>query len=321
MHEHQTTSQAIKKTLSLAQDILIISHQKPDGDTLGANLALHIFLSNLGKNVTSFCLDPVPNLFQFLPNSEKFSCDHLVFAKKYDVVITVDSGSLAYAGVDKLMTSLKDYTLINIDHHASNPLYGDLNLVLTSASSCTEVIYRLLKDWQINISASMATNLACGMITDTSGFVNPSTNYHVLLAASDLIKQGANLSQISQITLGSKNVSHLKLWGRAFARLKFVKKYNLVYTFVTQTDFIECQADDTAAEGLSNFLHVLQDAKIILVLKEAPNNIIKGSLRTSSDQIDLSKLAGYFGGGGHKKASGFALPGKLSYDNNKLRII
>lgn len=321
MHDYKTTSLAIKQSFEKAQNILIISHQKPDGDTLGSNFALHSFLKNLNKNVTSFCIDPMADLFKFLPGSESLKTDHLVFSKKYDLVIMVDSASLNYAGVDKLMTSLNDYTLVNIDHHASNPLYADLNLVITSASSCTEVIYRLFKDWKIKISPEIATNLACGMITDTSGFVNPATNYQVLQAASDLIKNGANLSQISQITLGTKNINNLKLWGRALDRLKHVDKYGLVYTFVTQQDFAECQADDSAAEGLSNFLHVLQGAKIILVLKEAPNNLIKGSLRTTSDNIDLAKLAGYLGGGGHKKAAGFVLQGKLSYDNNKLRII
>ncbi|MCB9802914.1 bifunctional oligoribonuclease/PAP phosphatase NrnA [Candidatus Nomurabacteria bacterium] len=321
MHEYQAISQKIKAEIARAQTILVISHQKPDGDTLGSNLAFSQILKQQGKTVTSFCLDQVPELFQFLPHHEQVTNNHLVFSKHYDLVIVVDSGSLNYAGVELLITALKDYKLINIDHHASNPLYGDVNLVIPTASSCAEVIYRLLKDWQIKINSEVATLLACGMITDTGGFINPATSYQVLQAAADLIAQGANLSQISKITLGNKNVNNLKLWGRAFSRLQYVKKYNLVYTFITQKDFLECETDENSAEGISNFLHVLQDAKIILVLKESIDGQIKGSLRTTEDDIDLSKLAGIFGGGGHKKASGFALPGRLSYDKNKLRII
>lgn len=320
MHNHKTVSQTIFQNLENAQNILIVSHQKPDGDTLGANLALHKLLKDKNKNVTSFCLDPVPEPLSFLPYSQHIQNDHKVFTKKYDTIIVVDSGSLDYAGIDKLITALPSpYTMINIDHHTSNPHYGDINLIITEASSTAEVLYRLFSDWKINWNSEIANALICGLITDTGGFRNPATTYISLDAAADLVNKGANPHQVMNLTINNTNIASLRLWGRALERLKKNEKYDLVYTFITNQDLIECGADESAGDGLANFLHILKEGKISMVLKDGKDGYVKASLRTTSD-IDLSKLAQLFGGGGHKKAAGFSLPGKLVYDNNKLRI-
>jgi phosphoesterase RecJ-like protein len=120
--------------------------------------------------------------------------------------------------------------------------------------------------------------------------------------------------------LNKPRLNQLKLWGRAFERLTKSNKYKLVYTWLSIKDYEECEATEDDSDGLSNFLHILKEGEVIMVLRETEENMIRGSLRTTSD-IDLTKIAGIFGGGGHKKAAGFSLPGKLVYDNNKLRII
>lgn len=320
MENHQTISHAIYQAISSANDILIIAHQKPDGDTFGANLALTNYLKKIGKNVKSFCLDPGPEHLVFLPGSHHLSNDHLLFKENYQLVIVLDSSNLEYAGVHKLFSILPEgYQIINIDHHQSNTNFGHINLVLTTASSTNEVLYQLFKHWEIEWDADIATCLACGMITDTGGFKNPATSHLTLQAAADLKSKGANLHQLSQRALNNTKVNNLRLWGRAMERLKKNEKYNLIYTFVTAEDFIECNTDESAADGLSNFLHVLKDGEIILVLRQAKPGLIKGSLRTTGD-TDLTKLAGLFGGGGHRKASGFSLSGQLVYDNNTLTI-
>lgn len=321
MQNHKTISENIKQEINKANNILIISHQKPDGDTLGSNLAFVTYLKKQNKNVASFCTHPLPEKFKFLPNSHHMSDDHRLFTKKYDLIITVDCASLDYAGVANLMTALPDgYTLINIDHHITNPHFGDINLVIADASSNAEILYRLFKDWGIEWDNDLATNISCGMITDTNGFTNAATNYQCLSAISKMVRQGAKPHHIAKNVLGNIDISNLRLWGRALERLRKSDKYNLIYTWFSRQDFEECQVNENATEGIVNFLHVLKDAKIIMVLTEMPNNTIKGSLRTV-ENIDLSKVAKFFGGGGHKKAAGFSLPGKLVYDNNKIQII
>lgn len=320
MLNYHSTSQAILQEIKKAEKILIISHQKPDGDTLGANLALRKYLANLGKDVHSFCDSEIPDYLKFLPGSHLVSHDHLLFTKKFDLVITVDCATIQLTAAEQLLEIMPPHLLINIDHHSSNPEYADLNLVLTEASSTAEVIYRLLADWQITFDQEIATNLACGLITDTSGFKNPATSYSALNIAAKLFQHGANLHQLLKITNRSQNIDHLILWGRALERLQKVEKYNLVFTYLTQADLVETNNDESAIGGISNFLHILKEGQIILVLTESKNNMIKGSLRTTSE-IDVAKIAQIFGGGGHKKAAGFSLPGRLEYVNNRLKVV
>ncbi len=320
MNNHKNISNQIREEINKAQKILLLSHKKPDGDTSGSNLALHIYLKRMGKDITSFCLDELPEYLKFLPQSNLLTNNHLVFSENYDLVIILDSGSLEYAGVANLLTALtNDYKLINIDHHATNPLYGDINLVVTSASSTAEVVFRLLKDWNIDWNNQIATCLACGIITDTGGFLNPATNYQSLLAASELVDNGANINKIIQITLSKNNLLDLKIWGKAFERLTTVPKYGLVYTFLTTEDFIEAGVDGTAVNNLINFLQLLKEARLVLLLTEE-KGMIKGSFRTTEKDLDVSELAKLMGGGGHKKAAAFSFPGKLINENNKLRI-
>ncbi|MFA6466709.1 MAG: DHH family phosphoesterase [Patescibacteria group bacterium] len=320
MENHKTISENIKQELDKAKNILLISHQKPDGDTLGSNLALLSYLKEKNKNVSSFCLHPIPNTFKFLPNIYLVTDEHKLFSYSYDLVITLDCANLEYAGVDKLVTALPaTYKLINIDHHITNPNFGDINLVIPEASSTAEVLYRLFRDWQINWNSDIATSLSCGMITDTDGFKNGATSYQCLYAASEMIRQGAKPHNIIKHALNNTNIDNLRIWGRALERLRKSNTHDIVYTWIDQNDFKQCQVNESSTEGIINFLHVLKNAKIIMVLTEMKNDTIKVSLRTTTD-IDLTKLAGIFGGGGHKKAAGFSLPGRLVYDNNKLRI-
>jgi len=320
MENHKTISENIKQEIVAAQNILLISHQKPDGDTLGSNLALLSYLKKQNKKVTAFCLQLPPSSLKFLPNIHLITADHQVFGQVYDLVITLDCASLEYAGIDKLMTALpKGYKLINIDHHITNSNFADINLVIPESSSTAEVLYRLLRDWQIDWDSDIATNISCGMITDTNGFKNSATSYQCLYATAEMIKQGAQPHNIISQALNNANINNLHIWGRALERLRKSSNYDLIYTWITQADFKECQVNETSAEGIINFLHILKDAKVIMLLTEMPNNTIKTSLRTISD-MDLTKLAEIFGGGGHKKAAGFSLSGRLVYDNNKLRI-
>jgi phosphoesterase RecJ-like protein len=321
MLNYHDLSQAILQEIKRAEKILIISHEKPDGDTLGSNLALRKYLASIGKDVHSFCNSEIPEYLKFLPDSHLVTNDHLLFTKKFDLVITVDCATIELTAAQHLLAiTPKTHKLINIDHHSSNPKFADINIVLTEACSTAEVIYHLFDHWQIDWHQDIATNLACGLITDTGGFKNPATSYQSLNIASKLFQAGANLHQLLKITSRGQNIDSLILWGRALERLQKVDKYNLVFTYLTQEDLVETNTDESAIGGISNFLHILKEGKIILVLTETKNNIIKGSLRTTSE-IDVAKIAQIFGGGGHKKAAGFSLPGKLVYDNNRLKVV
>jgi len=321
MQNHKHVSQAIKSRLEPAQRVLFIAHKKPDGDAIGSNLGLAHYLEKIGKEVHCFCDDQVPNDLKFLPKTTLFTDDHTIFSQKFDIVFVLDCATLNLAGVQDLIKVLPgDPVIINIDHHISNPRFGHINLVIDDASSTAEVVYRLLKDWQIDWHPDIAHCLACGLITDTGGLKNPATTYRTLHVASELIGHGADVYKVVRQTMRKSDPNKLKLIGRALERLQKVEKYGLVYTYILQKDYQECGLTDGDSEGIANLLHILNEGNLVLVLRESKENEVKGSLRTIRD-IDLSRLAGLFGGGGHRQASGFSLPGRLVYDNNKLKIV
>ena len=292
-----------------ARSVALVSHQNPDADTLGSALAFAEYLQQHGKLVRVFCLTPVPDKFNFLHNVNLVSNDPAVF-DDVDTITVVDCGDLRYAGVADL---LKDHsaTIINIDHHATNEKYGQYNIVMDKWSSTTEIVYNFFRINNIRITPTMATALLSGLITDTDNFTNGATSHTSLTASSQLLRLGANWNIINRSLLQNKSITLLKLWGLVLSRLKKKEEIDLAYTYLTNQDLAQHGASDADAEGISNFLNKLNDASISLFMKETPDGKIKGSFRTTQDNIDVAAMAKKLGGGGHKKAAGFTIDGTV----------
>ena len=221
------TAQEIYSRMNNSSNILLITHKNPDGDGLGTLSALAMYLKSLNKKFQLFCLDEVSKNFSFLPLMHEISNDQELFNKeKYDLVIVLDSGSLNYAGVDKLIENM-DYTpyILNIDHHKTNDEFGNLNLVISSASSTSEIMYELFRLWKVTITKDMATSLLNGIIYDTGVFSNAGTTLGSLKAASHLLNLGARHREINENFIRNKSLNLLKLWGIAFERLSYNPKY------------------------------------------------------------------------------------------------
>ena len=316
-------SSKIKSAIESANNIAVICHKNPDGDALGSATALSTALNHWQKKNIIFCTTPAPDYFDWLPGLNKLETDqNIIKNNQFDVIIILDSGSLSYAGIDKLIESL-DYkhTLVNVDHHNSNTNYGDLNYVDETSSSTCEIIYELIRQWKIPMNKDVATCLLNGIMTDTGMLTNPATSDTTLSIASDLMKFGANIYKISQYNIRNKSNNLLNLWGVAMQRLIHNKDIGCATTYITEEDFTKHKLDEGGLNGLSNFLSSLQDVNFTLVLIEAPGGYIKGSLRTTRDDVNVGALAQKLGGGGHKKASGFVIRGKLAYNDNEVKII
>lgn len=320
MLEHAAIIHKIKETLLKARKVLVVAHQHPDGDGLGALSALALYLKAQGKNYQLFCADNPPEAYDFLPLIHEVTTASAIFQCNFDVIVVLDSGDLKYAGIDQYLDKTKQFILINIDHHSSNSYFGDLNLVLPSASSASEIIYQLFRFFKFPINKEIATALLNGIIFDTGAFSNAGTTLSALKAASHLLNLGARHREINEKTLRNKSLGMLKLWGRAFEKLQFNSKYNWAFTVITRKDFVECGVEPDAGDGLSNFFNELAGAKVTLVLIELPDGYIKGSLRTTADDIDLAAIAKNWGGGGHQKAAGFTISGKLVYNEGRWQI-
>lgn len=314
-HLFNTMHEAIHQ----AGRILLVAHKKPDGDTLGSSSSVLNWLIREGKDVTIFCADAPPEAFHFIDSIHRYSNDPTVFEQNYDLIIVFDSGDLHYCGIDQhIVKTPPGYFLINVDHHGTNTHFGDVNIVMTEASSTAEVIYRFFNARQIHIDHRMATSLLTGLFTDTNSFTNAATNPIAVDAFSKLIAAGGRHQDIKKHLLFDKNVDSLKIWGILLSRLRHNKTYDVVTTYLLLKDAEHVGTD--IIEGVSNFLNeVTTGTDTILFLRELPDNKIKGSFR--SVKRNVASVAKLMGGGGHNKAAGFTVNGHIEETAKGPRIV
>ena len=185
-----------------------------------------------------------------------------------------------------------------------------MNVVDPSSAACCEVVYFIIKGLGAVLDKDISTALLTGLSTDTGSFQHSNTSPRVLSLASILLYNGAKLKKIASEVYNTKSVPALKLWGLALKRLSFDKKRKISYSIITKNDFDTLRANLSDLEGAITLLSNVPGSKATVLFSEY-NNKIKGSLRTEDDKINVSRLAGFFGGGGHKKASGFTLDGTI----------
>jgi len=301
----------IKELITRSHNIAIISHKNPDSDTIGANLALKFGLKSIGKNAESFAKDPVPINLQFIPGVETIK--NSITPSSFELIFAIDCGAAYMMKFEKEHPEILDpskTTLINIDHHPSNENFGVINIVDTKAAATVSIIYFLLEYLGIQITRDMATCLLNGLYGDTGSFKHSNTDSLTLKIASNLIAKGADYKAIVKNQFHSNRINQLKLWGRVLSRAR-VNDKNATVSAVTENDFDDLNASPEDLSGVIDYLNSVPESKFAILLAEDRKGNIKGSFRTQDDMIDLTQLAGMFGGGGHKKAAGFTIPGRL----------
>ncbi len=293
-----------------AKKVIIICHKGPDGDAIGSSLAIKHALKQWDIEAVSACIDPPPEYALILPGSYEFVNDFDL--TQFDLAIAVDCGDKCLMKFDETKPELLDgkIPLINIDHHPSNDNFGTHNLVHDTAAAASFTIYHLLKYLNFQITHDIANCLMMGLYYDTGSFMHSNTTRDVLEVASDLMNCGARIQSMVKTMFRTTPVSRLKLWGRVMDRARLTPK-KAVISAVTEQDFVECDAHPNDTGGVIDYLNAVPEAKFSILLSENQRGTIKGSLRTQHDDVDLSKIASLFGGGGHKKAAGFTVPGRL----------
>lgn len=315
-------SKTIHLKLMGAEHILLVPHQNPDGDTLSSVCAFMQYLKTHGRTHTAFCSTAVPKNMDFLPHFERVSTDSSIFEKyKFAAVCTFDAGDIDYAGVGQFLRKLNYKPLvINFDHHISNKRFGDFNIIDADASSTTMVLYNYFKRNEIEIDRFIATCLLTGLMTDTETFTNSATKSITLEIGGNLIRRGGNFGMIKQRILKDKTIPGLKFWGIILERLYRNAKHNAAITYIKLSDMGAQNLSEGDLDGVSNFLKMAENTNIIVFLKEIPGGKIKGSMRTASGNTDVAKIAVELGGGGHKKAAGFTVEGRILENNGGIFI-
>jgi len=294
---------AIGEKFKIAQEILIVTHLRPDGDAIGSLLGLGLSLQKVGKSVQMVSIDGVPASFRHLSGSDKISKQGI---GNFDLVVVVDCSDL-----DRVGDALNGFgpPQINIDHHITNLRFAGLNLVETEAAATAEIIAQGLSIWGLPLSIEISDALLTGLLADTIGFRTSSVNGRVLRIAAELVDTGSNLSNLYRHTLLQKSINAVRYWGAGLVNLKFEK--GIVWTTLTLEDRKAAEYPGRDDADLINLLSYLNDVEVAIILIEQSENAVKVSWRAQNGK-DVSRVAEQFGGGGHRAAAGAEIVGSLS---------
>lgn len=293
-----------------ARSILAVSHENPDGDTLGAVLGIATIAAALGAHATAVCSDPVPGLYAFVRGVGSVRTDPEP-GREYDLTILCDCADASRVGTvrDRHPDLFAEERMISIDHHASNtPRPADW--VDASAAATCEMVALLALRLGVPLDAAegaLADALMAGVVMDTATFQHPNATPRTLRVAGELLQAGAPLADISRRLYRTKPEAQLRLFGRVLARIAATPDGRIAWSDLREADLVETGTDAAMSEGIIDLLSQAEEAEVMLLFKERPTET-RLSIRTKAGGVDATELAGAFGGGGHARAAGASVP-------------
>lgn len=290
-------------TIDAANRILITSHVHPDGDAAGSTIGLARSLRAGGKIVDIAWSTNVKGRFDFLFDTETILAPDTL-QTPYDTVIIMDVGSEDRTGFQDIIRNL-GCPVINIDHHATNEGFADIDHVDTGASSTCEVIYYLIREAGWSLDTHVAEALYTGLVTDSRHFQNAGVSASTFKAAAGLKTTGLNTEPIIQTLVQNRTETDLRVLGMALSRFESHLDGRIAMTMLRQSDLESLGASHRHAwsAGVFGYLVSLASALVSASLVEADDGRVYCEFR-SKNGFDVSGIAADFGGGGHKAASG-----------------
>jgi len=297
----------IIRILSEADRWIVVTHCKPDGDTLGSGSAFLALGESMGKKVAWGGPDPFPEIYGFLYGADRYVPDiapDFPALKKGDAVIVLDTSTRERSvhGIDSVSETVP---IVNIDHHHDNERFGSIAWVDASASSTGEMCWLLFKKWGTAFSPEAAEALYTAIVTDSGNFTFSCTTSRTHEAAGELLDCGVSPEKLDCMIRCSRSTEGLHLRGRALERI-FPVGGTAACTWLTLQDFIDTGSDPSETEGLVNELLTLRSVSFAALLVEEEDKV-RASFR-SRGGISAAKAAHRFGGGGHPQAAGCSLP-------------
>lgn len=307
------TLDEILKEIKEARNIVILTHESPDGDAIGGSLAMKFMMEELEK-VVDVIIPEYPRMFQFLPSSDIVKTDSEI--KNYDLAISVDCANFKRLAKNEYFENAKK--TIVIDHHGSNNMYGDLNYVNPASPACCEILVSMAEYFGIPITKEIGTCVMTGIITDTGGFrymgITPDTFEHT----AELLRIGVDIPDIYKKTMGTKTKANFELTKRVIERLELLEEGRVAFSYITTQDELEANAEPGDHEGLVNIGKDIEGVLVsIFIRQKEEEEAYKVSLR-SEDGINVSDICLLFGGGGHSRAAGALIQGTVEQVKEKL---
>jgi bifunctional oligoribonuclease and PAP phosphatase NrnA len=306
----QADMQAVVAALRDNERFVVTSHEAPDGDALGSLLATGLALKGLGKDVVIFLGGPapLPGEYRFLELEKR----GLVRQRPADlgerVLVAVDCASEGRVGAEPGLVDAASFT-VNIDHHHDNPRFGDVDLVVSEASSTGEVLADVFRELGVVITPEIAEALYIALVTDTGRFQYANTTPKALRLAADLVEAGADVNRVFQGVYENVQFAKLKLLARALERARVLEGGEIVVSHLLRDDFEAVGATEPYSEGIIDVLRSVEGSAVSALIREPPRDgspARKVSLRSSVDEVDVSAIARKSGGGGHREAAGFS---------------
>jgi bifunctional oligoribonuclease and PAP phosphatase NrnA len=300
-----STEAEVVAELRKRQAFVMVSHVKPDGDTLGAGLALGLVLKRMGKRVQYFQQDPVPRNLRFLPDAQFVAGEIPADMPPDTLYVFCDMSDFTRAG--PYLPKIDRANMLDVDHHLGNSHFGALNFVIPTECSTGTAVMRLLREMNAEIDRDVATCILTTIMTDTGGFMHSNTTPEVLELAGQLMRAGADKEEITEEIFANKRVAATRLLGRIIDEMRFAHDGRYCYSFVDDAMLAQTGADGEDTEEMVNVLRAQEGVEVAALFK-AIDNEIRVSLR-SKGRVNVQAAAARLGGGGHFRASGLTLKG------------
>ncbi len=298
----------IVKELQNNNSFLIVSHINPDGDAIGSSLALAAGLRAVGKKVTVFNNDSVPDIVRFLSGSSEI-IHELSDSDQFDAAIVVDCGTPKQLG--EKFNAFKGYKkLLNIDHHATNLNFADVIFLDPDACATGAMIYRILKTMQVQITREIALSIYTTIVVDTGSFHYGNSNPEAFRIAGEMVDIGVEPWVVAENLYESQPEGRIRLHSMALNTLTTHYGGKIGFIMVSKEMY---KATGTTAEdtdGIVNYARSLKGVEVAMFIREISADKYKASLR-SKGRVDVTKIAGRYDGGGHVNAAGCVLKGTL----------
>ena len=306
------TLDEILEEIKIAEKIIILTHESPDGDAIGSSLAMKLALKELGKQA-DVIIPEIPRLYKFLPAIEQVKKTSDI--ESYDLAISVDCADLKRLGGKEYFENARKTVVI--DHHGSNNMFGDLNYVNPVSPACCEILAYIFEYFEINITKEIGTCIMTGIITDTGGFRHPTVNPETFEFTAELIRKGINVPDIYKRTLRTQTKANFLLTQRVMDRMEILEEGKVTFTYVTLKDKEEVEAETGDTEGLVEIGRDIEGVEVSIFLKQKEENLFKISMR-SGNYVNVSDVCLMFGGGGHQRAAGATAQGTLEQVREKV---
>ena len=290
----------IRDALLGARSVLLTSHERPDGDSLGSQLALGAALRQLGKQVRIIDYDPAPDLYAFLPDLGTIEISDNV-TDRFDTVVVLECSSLDRTG----LRGLDERPLINIDHHPGNVMYGTLNWHDESACACAELVSELIDTLGVPLTPAMATQLYVAILTDTGSFRHANITPRTFTICQKIATTGINPTDVASQVYNNGSLGRLRLTGMLLERMQLEHGNRIAVLRLNDAMLAKagCTPDDL--EGIVNIPLAARDVQAVVFFKDT-GAAMRVSLR-SKGSVDIRQVAVSFGGGGHRNAAGLTI--------------